>query len=163
MPKILKKSLRSLSNVWLIGPSKYRLSAVIPTYHDLLLRFFYEHENNENNIRKSILIIYEELLKILKLLQQTIPDKSNFVRCIKSFVKKYNLLKKNRNKKTVIQKQKQKDFLSAINRQYFVTKRQEESISSESGGELEEDSGIFSHIFYFLCCKIAINYVIILR
>lgn len=153
MAKILKKHLRSSSTIWLIGLTKDSLPAVIPTYQDLLLRFFYEHENNNKNILKSILIIYKELFQLFEFLHLPIPDKSNFVRCIKNIFNKYNLVKKNRKTNTAIQNQKEKDFLSAINREYFVTTKSseklsiEEEILSESGGDSSEDSGIFHIVF----------------
>lgn len=149
MSKIKKKNLRSSSSIWLLGLTKSCLPAFIPTYQDLLLRFFYEQQKNKTNILKSILIIYNELVNLFEFLQLPIPDKSNFVRSIKSYVKKYYFVKKNRKRSFAKQNQKQKDFLSEINRQYFVTTKsskklyREEEISSQ---ESSEDSGIF-HIF----------------
>lgn len=143
MSSLIKKKLRKLSNIWLIGPSKDCLQASVPTNHELLLRFFFEHQNNKNNILKSILIIYQELSNIFEFLRLPIAHKSNFVKGMKILVNKYTLLKKNKNKITRNQREKEAAFLKELNSEYLTTSKSTENRETFPSSESEEDSGIF--------------------
>lgn len=113
-------------NIWLIGETSPNipLENGLPSARDMLKKYFFEHSVLRKSKPNSIIAVAKEVCQIWDFHNETAIDGKDVVKKMKKVIKKYENLKKSRNRRTSIQRNHETSFEEFLDRRFDIAPKE---------------------------------------